>query len=102
MFDAYIDIPSFISDSMSYPLEVWTTRRGFVAIVTDVPDNTSLMNANEKIAAAVWDRWPGARIIENWPGKTADGLQFFDTSGTGGHARVDTDSLSEAGLKLPV
>lgn len=101
VFDSYIEVPGVISRNKTYPIEVWNTAAGHVAIVTDVPTNTSLMNANEKIAAEIWAQWPGARIVENWPQKTVDGLQFYDTSGTGGHRPADLDSLTALGLTLP-
>ncbi|OBC08726.1 MULTISPECIES: hypothetical protein [Gordonia] len=89
-----------------YPIEVWETANGSVfAIVSDVRGNTSLMNASERIAAAVRGEWKHVTaIIEHWPGGIGpEGNQrFVWGSETGGYTALDAEVLAaDYGLVLP-
>jgi hypothetical protein len=89
-----------------YPVEAWSLAAGeLVVIVTDVYGNTSLMNASERIGVAVENRWPGARIVECWPGDASFGApgrggRYVWSSRDGGNWPVDLDELAALGLDL--
>lgn len=82
-----------------YPLEVWQGQQGrLYAIVTDVPDAPSLMNASEDIAAAVRRQFPDVlQIVEFWP-DGCGGSRYLISSETGGSFPLDHEAFAREGI----
>ena len=87
-----------------YPLEVWRVSGGYsYAIVTQVDTNTSLVNAQEKVIAAIKEAWGESTVvIEFWP-KSLLGMRYYrivhELSGGGGTDPAFND-LDTCGLYL--
>ena len=106
LFGGPVDNPDLCKQIQRYPLEVYRLTNGDqVAIVGDVYTNTSLMNASERVMAAVQRVAPGAHVLELWrhgsisgtPGKRG---RYAWSSGTGGNIPAKLDHLARLGLEL--
>ena len=94
------------SSYQRYPLEIYRLANGTrIAIVGDVYANTSLMNASERIMAAVQRLVPGAEVLELWRNGSISGTpgkrgRYAWSTGTGGNLPADLDQLARLGLDL--
>lgn len=95
------------SRAHDYPIQVFDLADGErIVIVQDVWENTSLMNASERIMAAVRHDWgQKARVLEKWLTQSGVGTPGRDgkyawSSGTGGNLPADLDDLAARGLDL--
>ncbi|MGY4102050.1 hypothetical protein ACW2Q0_21240 [Nocardia sp. R16R-3T] len=90
----------------SYPIEVWQLSDGRrVAIVSETFSAASLMNAAERIMAAVHRQWPNALILEHWLSDSTHGTAgrhggYCWSSGIGGYRPADLADLFNHGLDL--
>lgn len=89
-----------------YRTEAWRTSRGELVVIVTDNGGTSLMNASEKIAAAIKERWASegepVTIIEDWaerppfsPGR------FVESHQNGGHSNIDLAEWKAIGIPLP-
>jgi hypothetical protein len=107
--DSVLSVPIRAGHSRAhdYPIEVFELADGeLIVIVQDVWENTSLMNASERIMAAVRKDWGAkARVLEKWLPQSGVGTPGRDgkyawSSGTGGNLPADLDDLAARGLDL--
>ncbi|WP_280404428.1 hypothetical protein [Nocardia brasiliensis] len=90
----------------SYPVEVWRLSDGRrIAVVSETFSAASLMNAAERIMAAVHRQWPNALILEHWLPSSTHGTVgkhggYCWSSGTGGYRPADLADLFVHGLDL--
>ncbi len=93
------------SHEQRYRTEAWRLTDGDMFVIVSDNGGTSLMNASEKIADAVDQRWYQAgspiRIIEDWTPPTMMGHRFVESSRTGGQLLIDFDELDARGFPLP-
>lgn len=89
-----------------YRCEGWQLTNGDTVVIVTDNGGTSLMNASEKIAAMLRERWEVnvLTIIEDWiepyfPGEPLTRFRVSDEHG--GNTSVDYDKLEACGLVLP-
>ncbi len=79
-----------------YPFKAFRTAEGdVVAVVTEMRENASLMNASERIFRVVQERFPGAQVIEHWLTEPDFG-PYRESDGAGSSKRV---TLAQVGLE---
>lgn len=98
----YLEVETY-GHVQRYPIEVWRVSNGDTyAIVTDVKNNKSLANAQERVIEAIQSRWGAlTRVIEYWPEGFIDRhyRQVHSQSGGGGLA-PNYQELDACGLYL--
>ena len=100
----YLEPKGLATSGQGYLTEAWQLTNGSKVVIVTDNGGTSLMNASEKIAAMIDERWGGPynlTIIEEWDPPASGGKRFVESARNGGHWQVDRDSLAKKGIVLP-